>query len=148
MGMVTVDFADADQGRMPRSMCVMTGGNADGLYPVTVDRSWTRWRARTIKLPCSEAVFKRWLRRTRVMMRMRIVSIIIVVLAVAFSSKSPLLAFGFLLAAGVSLAVSIWAENAASALQPEAHRHGRQVQLKNVHPRYVEAVEDAGLAAD
>jgi hypothetical protein len=146
MAKVTVEFTDADQGRMPRSMCVMTGANADGLYPVRVDRSWTRWRVRTIKLPCSEAVFKKWLRRTRVMMRMRIAAIIIVVLAVAFSSKSPLLAFGFLIGAGLTLAVSLWAENAANELQPEAHRHGRQIELKNVHPRYVEVVEESGLA--
>jgi len=146
-GSVTVDYADAEQGRLPASMCVMTGGNADGLYPVRVDRSWTRWRARTIKLACSEPVFKKWVRLTRVMMRMRFVSIIIVVVALAFSSKNPLLAFGFLIGAGIALAVSIWAENSANALQPEIHRHGRQIELKNVHPRWAEAVDDAGLAA-
>ena len=145
MARVEVSLDDAEAGELP-AVCVMTGAPADGPVAIGIDRSWRRWGSKTVRLPMSQAAFRRWYRRHRVMMQSRFAAMALVVAALAFSAKSPLLALLLLVGSGVVMAGSVRAEHSLTGLQPRVEAKRSTVVLHDVHDAFAQAV--AGPSAD
>ena len=139
MTSVEVPLDRARAGDLP-AVCVMTGEPADGRVPLALDRTWRRWRSTTVRVPMSRPSFRRWLRRHRAMMWTRYAAIGLVVVALAFSPKSPPLALLALIGGGVVMAASVRTERSLAALQPRLERRRSVLTLHDVHEDFARAL--------
>ena len=77
------------------------------------------------------------------MVKVRIVSIVLVVVALGLSVRNPLGALVALVLAGVAMAISVQAEHKVQDLQPGIERSGNTITLVGIHPAFVRAVTDS-----
>ena len=141
MAEIAVELDEAKSG-FP-AVCAMTGGVADGAIPVRVERSLLRWGSPTVRIPMCQTAFRKWSLAQSVMVKVRIVSIVLVVVALGLSVRNPLGALVALVLAGVAMAISVRAEHKVQDLQPGIERSGNTITLVGIHPAFVRAVTDS-----
>lgn len=94
-----------------------------------------------MRIPLSNAAFRKWSIAQSIMVKVRIVAIILIIISLGLSAKNPLLAVMFLVAGGVAMAISVRAERKVQQLQPGVERAGRSLRLLGVHEQFAAAVK-------
>ena len=135
-----VPLQAARDGRFP-PVCAMTGEAADGAIPLKLDRSATKWKAHTVRVPLSEAVFKKWSRRRSVHIKGRAVAAVLASIAIVICFRNATLGLAVLAVAGLVHIADLWGERTSAALQPTLVREKDELLLQGVHPDFAEATE-------
>jgi len=135
-----VPLQDARAGRFP-PVCAMTGDPADGAIPLKLERSATKWKAHTVRVPLSEAVFKKWSRRRSIHIKGRAVAAVLASVAIVICFRNATLGLGVLAVAAAVHLADLWGERTSGALQPTLVRERDELVLHGVHPDFIAAVE-------
>jgi len=131
------------QGGLP-AICAMTGGRADGAMPVRVGRTMTRWSAPEVRIPLSESVFTQWSRRQSLHIKGRGIASVLTAVGVVLAFRATLPALAVLAVAVAIHLVDLWAERSVQNYRPDLKRNGSDLELRGVHDRFAQAVEEMG----
>lgn len=130
----------ARDGRFP-PVCAMTGAPADGAIPLKLDRSVTKWKAHTVRVPLSEAVFTKWSRRRSLHIKGRAVAAVLASVAIVICFRNAGLGLAVLAVAALVHLADLWGERASATLQPTLVRERDELVLQGVHPDFAAAME-------
>lgn len=142
MADVSIPLKTAEDG-LP-AICAMTGERADGAMAMKVGRTLTRWKAPEVRIPLSEPVFKKWSQRQNIHIKGRGIASVLTAIGVVLAFRSPIAAFSVL---GVAIAIhllDLWAERSVTEYRPDLERHGSELHLRRVHPRFASALVEMG----
>ncbi len=137
---VRVPLQAARDGRFP-PVCAMTGNPADGAIPLKLDRSATKWKAHTVRVPLSEPVFKKWSRRRSIHIKGRAVAAVLASIAIVICFRNAALGLSVLAVAALVHIADLWGERTSAALQPALERDRDELVLHGVHPAFAEALD-------
>jgi hypothetical protein len=137
---VRMPMQAARDGRFP-PVCAMTGTPADGAIPLKLDRSATKWKAHTVRIPLSEAIFKKWSRRRSVHIKGRVVAAVLASIAIVICFRNAGLGLSILAVAGLVHVADLWGERTSAALEPTLARERDELVLHGVHPDFAAAME-------
>ena len=142
MADVSIPLKTAQDG-LP-AICAMTGERADGAMALKVGRTLTRWKAPEVRIPLSEPVFKKWSQRQNVHIKGRGFASVLTAIGVVLAFRSPLAAIAVLAVAVAIHLVDLWAERSVSDLRPDLERHGSELYMRRVHPKFASALVEMG----
>lgn len=146
MAEVLVPLEVALDGALP-PVCAITGKSADGAVSVSLGRSARKWRARTVRVPLSDDVFRKWSRRQNMHIKARAVAGGLAALAIVIATRSGFIGIALLVASAVVHVVDLRAEKGAAQLRPGLERQADSVLFSGVHESFVAAAIKASGGA-
>lgn len=124
------------------AICAITGERADGAVSIRLDRSVTRWRSPTVRIPMSAPIFKKWSTRRNIYIKARAFASVLTAVGIIIAFRNGLLGLAVVAIALAVHLVDLWADRTTYNFQPVLERRGQDLALLGVHERFATAVSE------